>query len=90
MKRITTVLTVLGCSLLCATAANAADITSSGYAGGTYSVSGTTDGQTPVRIEILKNGCVFDDLTLADFEVAVLGSVETPFTYEDYDFLDKI
>ena len=64
MKRITTVLTVLGCSLLCATAANAADITSSGYAGGTNSVSGTTDGQTPVRIEILKNGCVFDDLTL--------------------------
>ena len=39
---------------------------------------------------IAYTGVVFDDLTLADFEVAVLGSVETPFTYEDYDFLDKI
>ena len=35
-------------------------------------------------------GVVFDDLTLADFEVKVLGSVETPFSYEDYTFLDEI
>ena len=35
-------------------------------------------------------GVVFDDLTLADFEAQTLGSVETPFTYEDYRFLDEI
>ena len=39
---------------------------------------------------IVYTGVVFDDLTLADFEAKTLGSVETPFTYEDYDFLDKI
>ena len=33
---------------------------------------------------------VFDDLTLFDFEVGQLGSVEMPFTYEDYDLLDLI
>lgn len=33
---------------------------------------------------------VFDDLTLFDFEVGQLGSVEMPFTYENYDLLDLI
>ncbi len=31
----------------------------------------------------------FDDLTLADWEVAKKGSVEAPFTFTDYEFLDK-
>jgi hypothetical protein len=32
----------------------------------------------------------FDDLTLIDWEVAKAGSVEAPFTYTDYEFLDKV
>jgi hypothetical protein len=35
-------------------------------------------------------GVLFDDLTLADWEVAVKGQTEHPFTYMDYEFLDKI
>ena len=32
----------------------------------------------------------FDDLTLADWEVAKNGTVEAPFTYTDYEFIDKV
>jgi hypothetical protein len=32
----------------------------------------------------------FDDLTLADWEAAKKGSVEAPFTFTDYEFLDKV
>lgn len=32
----------------------------------------------------------FDDLTLADWEVAVNGKIEAPFTFTDYDFLDTV
>ncbi len=32
----------------------------------------------------------FDDLTLADWEVATNGRVEAPFTFTDYEFLDKV
>ncbi len=32
----------------------------------------------------------FDDLTLSDWEVAVNGKMEAPFTFTDYDFLDRI
>ncbi len=32
----------------------------------------------------------FDDLTLADWEVAVSGKVEAPFTFTDYEFLDVV
>ena len=32
----------------------------------------------------------FDDLTLADWEVATSGKVECPFSYGDYEFLDQI
>ncbi len=32
----------------------------------------------------------FDDLTLADWEVAKAGSIEAPFTFTDYDFLDEV
>lgn len=35
-------------------------------------------------------GVSFDDLTLADWEVGKTGSTENPFTYSDYNFLDKI
>lgn len=32
----------------------------------------------------------FDDLTLADWEAAKNGTVEVPFTFTDYDFLDTV
>jgi hypothetical protein len=32
----------------------------------------------------------FDDLTLADWEAAKNGTVEAPFTFTDYDFLDSV
>lgn len=35
-------------------------------------------------------GVSFDDLTLADWEVGKTGTIESPFTYTDYDFLDLI
>lgn len=35
-------------------------------------------------------GCAFDDTTLADWEAGVLGKIEAPFTFEDYEFLDAI
>ncbi len=38
---------------------------------------------------VLKN-VSFDDVTLADWEVAKKGSVEAPFTFTDHEFLDKV
>lgn len=38
---------------------------------------------------VLKN-VSFDDLTLADWEVAANGKVEAPFTFTDYEFLDIV
>lgn len=38
---------------------------------------------------VLKN-VSFDDLTLADWEVARNGTVEAPFTFTDYEFLDTV
>ena len=32
----------------------------------------------------------FDDLTLADWEVAVNGKIEAPFSFTDYEFLDTV
>ena len=32
----------------------------------------------------------FDDLTLADWEAATKGTVEAPFTFTDYEYLDMI
>lgn len=32
----------------------------------------------------------FDDLTLADWEAKIVGKVECPFTFTDYEFLDEI
>lgn len=39
---------------------------------------------------IALSGVLFNDLTLADWETATLGKVEAPFTYDDYEFLDRI
>ena len=38
---------------------------------------------------VLKN-VSFDDLTLADWEVATNGRIEAPFTFTDYEFLDTV
>ena len=38
---------------------------------------------------VLKNVSM-DDLTLADWEVAKNGTIEAPFTFTDYEFLDDI
>lgn len=38
---------------------------------------------------VLKN-VSFDDLTLADWEVAANGKIEAPFTFTDYEFLDSV
>ncbi|MBH6835199.1 phage portal protein, partial [Clostridioides difficile] len=35
-------------------------------------------------------GCMFDDLTLADWEAAKVGEIEVPFTFEGFEYLDKI
>ena len=32
----------------------------------------------------------FDDLTLADWQAAAIGSVTAPFTFSDYEYLDQI
>ena len=32
----------------------------------------------------------FDDLTLADWQAATVGTVTTPFTFSRYEFLDQI
>ncbi|BCK00863.1 phage tail tube protein [Anaerocolumna chitinilytica] len=39
---------------------------------------------------IVLNNVSFDDLTLADWEVAKMGSIEAPFTFTDYEFLDSV
>ena len=35
-------------------------------------------------------GVSFDDLTLADWQAATMGSVTAPFTFNDYEYLDRI
>ncbi|WP_312643999.1 phage tail tube protein [Hydrogenoanaerobacterium sp.] len=35
-------------------------------------------------------GVSFDDLTLADWEADVTGKVECPFTFTDFEYLDKV
>ena len=32
----------------------------------------------------------FDDLTIADWEVATNGKIEAPFTFTDYNFIDTV
>lgn len=38
---------------------------------------------------VLKNVSM-DDLTLADWEAGTNGTIEAPFTFTDYDFLDSV
>ena len=57
---------------------------------GTNSWEKNSNGADTRSERIAFKNVVFDDLTLFDFEVGQLGSVEMPFTYEDYDLLDLI
>ena len=38
---------------------------------------------------IAVKGAIFDDLTLADWEAAKLGTIEAPFTAESYEILNS-
>lgn len=56
-----------------------------------FSIIGVLDDPNVLGCErVAFNGVVFDDLTIFDFETAVLGSIEAPFTYEDITPLDLI
>lgn len=39
---------------------------------------------------VVVRNVAFDDLTLADWEVAVNGKVEVPFTFTEFEFLDQV
>lgn len=39
---------------------------------------------------VAASGVQFDDLTIMDWEAGVLGKIECPFTFSDYEFIDTI
>ena len=45
------------------------------------------DATSVQRVQV--SGVSFDDLTLADWEAARLGTIEAPFTAEDYQVLEQ-
>lgn len=51
-------------------------------------ITNLDDPDNPSNQRIAVKGVSFDDLTLADWEAAKLGTIEAPFTFEDYDLLD--
>jgi hypothetical protein len=57
----------------------------------TFTLTGTlADPDSFGSEKIAFTGVIFDDLTLFDFENGTLGTVEMPFTYEDFMLLDLI
>ena len=46
------------------------------------------DPDNPQAQRVAITGVSFDDLTLADWEAAKLGSIEAPFTAEDFEILE--
>ncbi len=57
----------------------------------TFTLIGKLDDPDALGAErIVFKGVIFDDLTLMNWEVDSLGSVEIPFTYEDYETLELI
>ena len=46
------------------------------------------DPDNPKPQRIVVKGLSFDDLTLADWEAAKLGSIEAPFTAEDFEIIE--
>lgn len=52
-------------------------------------ISNLDDPDNPSNQRIAVKGVSFDDLTLADWEAAKLGTIEAPFTAESYEILDS-
>jgi hypothetical protein len=52
-------------------------------------ISNLDDPDNPSNQRICAKGVSFDDLTLADWEAAKLGTIEAPFTAESYEILDS-
>ena len=52
-------------------------------------ISNLDDPDNPNNQRIAVKGVSFDDLTLADWEAAKLGTIEAPFTAESYEVLDS-
>lgn len=52
-------------------------------------ISNLDDPDSPSNQRIAVKGVSFDDLTLADWEAAKLGTIEAPFTAESYEILDS-
>lgn len=52
-------------------------------------ISNLDDPDNPSNQRIVCKGVSFDDLTLADWEAAKLGTIEAPFTAESYEILDS-
>ena len=53
-------------------------------------ISNLDDPDNPSNQRISITGVSFDDLTLADWQAAAVGSVTAPFTFSDYEYLDQI
>ena len=53
-------------------------------------ISNLDDPDNPSNQRIYITGVSFDDLTLADWQAAAIGSVTAPFTFSDYEYLDQI
>lgn len=51
-------------------------------------ISNLDDPDNPQNQRIAVKGVIFDDLTLADWEAAKLGTIEAPFSAESYEILD--
>ena len=51
-------------------------------------ISNLDDPDNPRSQRIAVKGVIFDDLTLADWEAAKLGTIEAPFSAESYEILD--
>lgn len=51
-------------------------------------ISNLDDPDNPQNQRIVAKGVIFDDLTLADWEAAKLGTIEAPFTAESYEILE--
>lgn len=52
-------------------------------------ISNLDDPDNPSNQRVAVKGVSFDDLTLADWEAAKLGTIEAPFTAESYEILDS-
>lgn len=52
-------------------------------------ISNLDDPDNPRNQRIAVKGVSFDDLTLADWEASKLGTIEAPFTAEDFEVLDS-